>query len=92
VSRGILGFVGLAVTVAFAIPLVVVGVDMLAGDQPLLGGVFLGLAALMVLVEEYVVTPRDLPEVVASKAAGAVVVEDENGDGDASCGEGEPDP
>lgn len=78
-ARSILGTVGLAVTLAFAIPIGLLGVDKLVGGETVVGGAFLGLALLMVLIEEYLTTPMDLPGKVAEKTVGAVVKEpDEN--------------
>jgi hypothetical protein len=77
VSRGILDFVGLAVTVAFAAPLAYAGANMLLDGRTILGGALLLLAVLMIVVEEYVVTPGDLPGLVAQKATGKVAVDEE---------------
>jgi len=71
--RGILDTVGLAATLVFAIPVGLLGVNLLVDGRYLLGGGFLGVAALMVLLQEYVTAPTDLPAKAAEKAAGTVV-------------------
>lgn len=53
-SPGLLDTVGWMVSLAFAVPLAIVGVEFLRGSQPLLGGAFLALAALMLLLPEYI--------------------------------------
>lgn len=76
-TRGILDFLGLAVTVAFAAPLVYAGASMLLEGRTLLGGTLVGIGVAMVLVEEYVVTPGDLPGEIAQRATGKVVAEED---------------
>ena len=72
VSRGILGLVGLAVTLAFAIPVGLLGVQALAAGRPV-GAVYLAIAVGMVVVEEYLTTPWDLPGRAVERTVGAVV-------------------
>jgi hypothetical protein len=69
--RGILELAGLAVTLAFAAPVALLGVDWLVRGRPM-GLVFLAMAAGMVAVEEYLVGPQDLPFRVLAGAAGRV--------------------
>jgi len=78
----LLDAVSLAVAVAFASPAALYGVEtLLAGDRT--GWVFLGFAAGILAFERYVVTPDDLPALLAQKTAEAVVEEpDSDGDGD----------
>lgn len=71
-SRGILGLVGLAITLAFAVPLLLLGVQELIEGRTAMGGAFLGVAVLMILVEEYLTTPMDLPGKAADKVVGSV--------------------
>lgn len=81
----LLDAISLGVAVAFAAPAALLGVEtLLAGDRT--GWVFLGFAAGILAFERYVVTPDDLPAMLAQKATGAVVEEpDENrGDDDSS--------
>lgn len=75
---GILDLIGLAAALVFAVPVALFGLERLVAGDALLGGVLLAIAAGMVLVEEYVTTPRDVPAVVASEAASRVAtVEDD---------------
>jgi hypothetical protein len=76
-GRGILGLVGLAVTLAFAIPVGLLGLDMLSKGDTLVGGAFLGFAVLMVLLQEYITTPGDIPGRVAGRLVGSVAKEPE---------------
>ncbi len=71
---GILDTVGLVGTLVFAIPAALLGVEFLAfGDRPVLGGVLVVVAVLMVALPRYVVTPGDLPTAVAGEAIERVV-------------------
>ena len=74
-SPGILDLVGLAVTLAFAIPLGAFGVSLLFSGRPL-GAVFVGLAALMIAVERYLTNPLD-PTDVADAVVDRVTRDDE---------------
>lgn len=76
-AKGILGTVGLALTLAFAIPIGLLGLERLLAGDTLVGAGFLGLALLMVAVEEYLTTPMDLPGKLAEKTVGAVAKEPE---------------
>lgn len=77
---GILDMVGLVAALAFAIPVALFGLERLVAGDALLGGALLGIAAGMVIVEEYVTTPRDIPAAVASEAASRVVTTDDEED------------
>ena len=79
-ARGILGTVGLAATVVFAVPVVLFGLDLLTSGDTVAGLGFLGIAALMMLVSEHVTTPADVPGMVAGRVAGAVVEEPDGAD------------
>ncbi|WP_330632083.1 DUF7533 family protein [Halocatena halophila] len=59
--EGIIDTITLAVTVAFAIPVAMLGMQFLQDGNHLLGGVFVGLAIAMVVVEETITSPTDLP-------------------------------
>lgn len=74
-ARGILGLVGLAATLVFALPVAYLGVDMLLSGNGLLGAGFLGLAALMIAIEEYLTTPGDVPAKLAERVVGTVAAE-----------------
>lgn len=72
-GRGILGTIQLAVALAFAFPVALLGLDFLSRGQTLVGVGFLVVAVGMVAIEEYVTTPTDLPGKAAEKTVGAVV-------------------
>ena len=79
-GKGIIGTVTMFGTVAIAATVAFMGIDFLLSGKRTLGAGFLLLAVVMVLVEEYVITPGDVPAKVAEEAAGAVVdVDDEDG-------------
>jgi hypothetical protein len=70
----LLDAISLGVAVAFAAPAALLGVEtLLAGDRT--GWVFLGFGAGILAFERYVVTPDDLPAMLAQKTVGAVVEE-----------------
>lgn len=69
-GQGLLGTIGMMVTVVFAVPVAFLGVNLLL-DGSLYGGVFLGIAVAMVLVEKYVTMPWDVPELVLGKLFGS---------------------
>ena len=71
---GIIGTLQLAVTFAFALPVALLGAMLLA-DGNLLGVPFLALSAVMLVAQQYLTTPSDLPAVAVEKAVGAVVKE-----------------
>jgi hypothetical protein len=76
-GRGIIGTIQLAATLALAIPVAMFGVGVLLEGQTLLGGAALGIAVLMVVMEEYLTTPGDVPGKAAEKAAKTVVGTDD---------------
>ncbi len=76
-SRGIIGLVQLAATLILAIPVALLGLQFLTRGEVLGGATFLAIAAGMVLVEKYVVTPRDLPGLLAERVVGRVAKEPE---------------
>jgi len=77
----LLDAVSLGVAVAFAAPAALLGVEtLLAGDPT--GWVFLAFAAGILAFERYVVTPDDIPAMLAQKTAGAVVEEPDDGNRD----------
>ena len=83
-GRGIIGLVGLAVTLAFAIPVGLLGLDMLTKGNTLVGGGFLAFAVLMVVLQEYLTTPGDIPGRVAGRLVGTVGGDDQIGAATAS--------
>ncbi|MFC5970748.1 hypothetical protein ACFPYI_05315 [Halomarina salina] len=72
-ARGIIGTVQLVATLVFAIPVGLLGVMRLVAGETLFGGILLVVAVGMVLVEEYLTTPQDVPAMAAEKAVGSVV-------------------
>jgi hypothetical protein len=76
-GRGILGLVGLAATLAFAVPVGLLGLDMLSKGNTLVGGGFLAVAVLMVVLQEYLTTPGDVPGRVVGRLVGGVAKDPE---------------
>ncbi|WP_254543212.1 DUF7533 family protein [Halomarina pelagica] len=79
-ARGIIGTLQLAVTVAFAAPIALLGLSFLRSGETLLGAGFVAFAVLMLLVEEYLTTPQDVPAKVAEKAVGTVLPDEDDPD------------
>jgi len=73
----ITGLFGLAVTLAFAIPVAMLGVQFLTDGRTVVGAGFLAIAALMVLINEYVASPGDIPGMLAGRVVGTVAKEPE---------------
>lgn len=72
-SWGILDMFGSITTLVFAIPPALLGMELLFGGNLFLGGGLLGAALAMVLVDQYVITPGDLPGLIASKIVDAII-------------------
>lgn len=82
-ARSILDTFGLAITLAFALPVAYAGVVLLSEGRTTFGAALLAIAVLMVAIEEYLTTPMDVPGMVAGKVLGRAVKEpDESGKGD----------
>ena len=79
-SRGIIGLVQLAAALVLATPVALLGLQFLTRGELLAGAAFLAIAAGMVLVEEYLVTPRDVPGMVAERVVGRVAKGPEESD------------
>ena len=75
---GILNTLGLLVTLAFALPVGLLGVNLLVSGRTGMGLALCGVALWMVALKQYVMTPDDVPTAAAEKAAGAVVKDDES--------------
>ncbi|WP_254823888.1 DUF7533 family protein [Haloglomus halophilum] len=90
-ARSILGTVGLALTLAFALPVAYLGVEFLLDGKTNQGLLFLALAALMVGIQEYVTTPMDLPGEIAGKVLGTAVKEPDDGSDAGDTGTGAED-
>lgn len=78
-ARGILDLVGLAGVLVFALPLGVLGLQFVIDGRGM-GWVLLVAAVLMVVFEERLTTPSDLPGVAAEQAADRVLSPAEDGD------------
>ncbi|WP_053947349.1 DUF7533 family protein [Halolamina sediminis] len=77
---GLLETVGVAGSLVFAIPLGIYAVERLLGGDTAVGGAFLAIAALMVLLPKYLTTPGDLPGMAAERAVEGVVTNPEESD------------
>jgi hypothetical protein len=75
---GIISTLQLAVTLAFALPVGLLGVQYLVSGRTPIGVALVVVALLMVVIEEYVTTPTDVPAEAAEKAAGAVVKDEDS--------------
>lgn len=74
---GILDTVSLAATLVLALPIALLGIDRIVAGQTLLGGAFVAIAVLMVLLREKLTTPSDLPSSAAQKVVGKVAKTDD---------------
>ncbi len=70
---GIIGTLQLAVVVAFALPVALMGATFLVDGRPAAGVAFLAVAALMIGLQQYLTTPTDLPSSAVEKVTGTVV-------------------
>ncbi|WP_265108907.1 DUF7533 family protein [Halosolutus halophilus] len=75
---GIIDTIKLAGVLVLAIPPALAGLSLLADGERLVGGALIGLAILLVLVEQLLTTPSDVPGLVAKRVAGAVAKEPES--------------
>ena len=75
-ARSIMGMIGLAATLVFALPAAMLGLELLlVGGRPYAGAGLIVIAALMILVEEHLTTPGDIPGMVANQTVGRLVKE-----------------
>jgi hypothetical protein len=72
-SWGILEMFGSITTLVFAIPPALLGVELLSEGNLFLGGGLLGAGLAMVLFDQYVTTPGDLPGLIGSKIVDAIL-------------------
>lgn len=79
-ANSIIDTITLALTLVFAIPVALLGGNFLLSGQTILGSVFVVLAVLMVVIEEYLTSPADIPGMAAKKAVGVIVKTEENED------------
>jgi len=74
VSRlGIIDVLELAVTLVFAIPIGLFGIEKLLQGELIAGGFGIGVAILMIVIERYVWTPDDVPGDAAQSVVGRIV-------------------
>jgi len=77
-ARSLFGLVGLGATLMFALPAAMLGLEyLLIRQQPVVGGGLVLIAALMILVEERITTPTDLPTMVADRTVGKLAGSDD---------------
>jgi hypothetical protein len=79
-ARSIIGTAKLLAVLAFAIPAAVAGIDLFFKGERTIGAGLVVVAILMVAVEEYIMTPDDLPGKVAGKAVETVIKEPDEDD------------
>lgn len=75
---GILNTVGLVLTLAFALPVALLGVNLVISGRATIGIALCVVAVLMVALKQYVTTPDDVPTAAAEKTVNAVVKDEEN--------------
>jgi Na+-transporting methylmalonyl-CoA/oxaloacetate decarboxylase gamma subunit len=75
---GILNTLGFVVTLAFALPVALLGINLVVSGRTAVGIALCIVAMLMVGLKQYVTTPDDVPTAAAEKTVGAVVKDDEN--------------
>lgn len=76
-ARSITGTITLAATVAFAAPIVLAGINFFLGGDRLLGAGVVAVGVLMVVFEEYLMTPGDIPAEAAGKVVGGIVIDED---------------
>ena len=74
---GLLETIGVAASMVFAVPLGLYAVQRLLAGETIVGGAFLAVAVLMVVLPRYLTTPGDLPGKVAERAVGRAVTDPE---------------
>jgi hypothetical protein len=74
---GIIDQIQLFAVLLFAIPIAMFGADQLLSGNTDIGLAMLGIAVLMVVLEEYVIKPSDVAADAAKSAAGKVVKSDD---------------
>lgn len=72
-ARSITGLIGLGATLVFALPVALLGLEfLLVQGRTVAGAGLLLIAGLMILVEEHLTTPGDLPGMVADQTVGRI--------------------
>jgi hypothetical protein len=77
-SKGLVETLQFAASVVAAVPVAAFGLFKLAEGDPRLGVLFLALAALVVVVEETLVSPSDVPAALLERIGGRVVDSDDS--------------
>lgn len=75
---GILNTLGLVLTLAFALPVALLGINLVVSGRTVIGIALCVVAVLMVALKQYVTTPDDVPTAAAEKTVNAVVKDEEN--------------
>ncbi|EFW92149.1 hypothetical protein ZOD2009_11750 [Haladaptatus paucihalophilus DX253] len=75
---GILDTVSLAATLVLALPIALLGIDRIIAGEAALGGAFVAIGVLMVLLREKLTTPSDVPTSAAQKVVGKVAKTDDD--------------
>ena len=70
---GIIDTIKLAGTLVFALPAALAGIQFLVGGETFVGAILVSLAVLLVVIQHYMTTPGDLPEMAAKRVVGSVV-------------------
>lgn len=79
-AKSIIDTITLALTLVFAIPVALLGGNFLLSGQMVLGSVFVVLAVLMVVIEEHLTSPIDIPGMAAKKATSVIVKTEDEGE------------
>jgi hypothetical protein len=74
-AKGLIGTLQFAASVVVAVPVAAFGLFRLAEGAPGIGVVFLCLAVLVVVFEEVVTSPSDVPAAILERIGGRVVEE-----------------
>ncbi|WP_262174791.1 DUF7533 family protein [Haloarcula laminariae] len=77
-ARGILETIGLAATLMLAIPIALFGAEHLVRGELFAGVAYVGIAVGLVVIEQYLTTPTDIPGKVAEKTVGNIVETEES--------------
>ena len=81
-ARGITGLIGLGATLVVALPVGLLGIELLGRGRTLPGVGLLAVATLIYAVQEYVTTPGDIPTMLAGSVLGRVVPDPDEVDSD----------
>ncbi|PSQ59782.1 MAG: hypothetical protein BRD23_03485 [Halobacteriales archaeon SW_9_67_25] len=72
-SKGLIGTLQFAASVVVAVPVAAFGLFKFAEGAPLLGVLFLALAVGVVVFEEAITSPTDIPAAILERVGGRVV-------------------